>query len=240
MGGRFCGCWTQIEPDEAQRSRAREQVGNQDGKFVGKALEISIHLNQLGVFLSRQTMYDSPHQFEPLLPAQGREGPLLAQAHDLARAAMNLAGLSIAPELRSLLRGMNSYYTNRIEGQHTRPHEIEQALRKDFSGNKELAARQRLALAHIEAEVEVEQRFAGDEGARSLYSIEAVRELHRQLFARLPSDDLVTPEGEPTAHARRTERPGLHQWPVVTPQGLCEVDRALLRLAGRRRLTSPR
>jgi len=75
--------------------------------------------------------------------------------------------------------GMNSYYTNRIEGEHTRPHEIEQALRKDFSGDKNLAARQRLAVAHIEAEAEIEQRFVGDDGAHRLYGVDAVKDLHR-------------------------------------------------------------
>jgi hypothetical protein len=47
---------------------------------------------------------------------------------------------------------MNSYYTNRIEGQHTRPYEIDQALRKDFSNNEAIALNQRLAVAHIDAE----------------------------------------------------------------------------------------
>jgi len=142
-------------------------------------------------------MYDSPHQFEPLLPATRQQEPLLAKAHDLARSATQLAGLPVAPELRALLRGMNSYYTNRIEGQHTRPHEIEQALRKDFSRNKDLAARQRLAVAHIDAEAAIERRFTGDEGARQLYSVQAVTGLHQDLFARLPKQDLVTPDGEP-------------------------------------------
>ncbi len=161
-------------------------------------------------------MYHSPHQFEPLLPASDRQAPLLAQAHDLARAATQLAGLPIAPELRALLRGMNSYYSNRIEGQHARPHEIEQALRKDFSGNKELAAKQRLAVAHIEAEAEIERLYVGDEGARNLYSSHAVQELHRQLFARLPPGDLVTSEGEPIVPGelrRREVRVGQHVAP---------------------------
>jgi hypothetical protein len=41
----------------------------------------------------------------------------------------------VPPELRALLRNMNSYYTNRIEGQHTRPHEIDQVsfMRQAFS-----------------------------------------------------------------------------------------------------------
>jgi len=51
---------------------------------------------------------------------------------------------------------MNSYYTNKIEGQHTRPYDIERALVKDFDADKAQAAKQRLALAHIDAKVELE------------------------------------------------------------------------------------
>lgn len=142
-------------------------------------------------------MYDAPHQFEPLLPSSLKQEPLLSKAHDLARGATQLAGLPVAPALRGLLRGMNSYYTNRIEGQHTRPLEIEQALARNFSGNADLAARQRLALAHIEAEAEVEKRYVGDEGVRQLYSAAAVCDLHRELFSRLPAEDLAAAEGEP-------------------------------------------
>jgi Fic family protein len=136
------------------------------------------------------TLYDSIHQFEPLLPSDAAQQPLLAQAHDLARAALQLAGSTVPAGLRALLRSMNSYYSNRIEGQHTRPFEIEPALRRDFSANRELAARQRLAVAHIEAEVALEARYAGAAGAQRLYSAEAVADLHRELFSRLPGEDL--------------------------------------------------
>ena len=131
------------------------------------------------------------------MPADARMEPLLAQAHDLSRAATLLAGTRVPPELRGLLRSMNSYYTNRIEGQHTRPHEIDQALRKDFSKDAKLAAKQRLAVAHIEAEVRLEQRYAGVEGAHALYSADAVQVMHKELFGRLPTRDLRTDEGEP-------------------------------------------
>jgi Fic family protein len=140
-------------------------------------------------------MYNEPHQFEPLLPAEGRLAPLLAKAHDLSRRASPLAATRVPPELRTLLRSMNSYYTNRIEGQHTRPMEIDQALRKDFSQNASLAARQRLAVAHIEAEEVLEQRYAGQ--AATLYSARAVQDIHRELFVRMPEADRRTPEGEP-------------------------------------------
>ena len=140
-------------------------------------------------------LYDAPHEFEPLLPAPARQEPLLAKAHDLSRGATALAGRPSPPELRGLLRAMNSYYTNRIEGQHTRPHELEQALRKDFSGDAKLAARQRLALAHIDTEAELETRYAGDVGAQALFSGSAIQDIHRALFARLPSSDLQTEAG---------------------------------------------
>ena len=52
-----------------------------------------------------------PHQFEPLLPSAARIEPLLAKAHDLSRLTTLLAGTRVPPELRCLLRNMNSYYT---------------------------------------------------------------------------------------------------------------------------------
>ena len=162
-------------------------------------------------------MYTESHQFEPLLPADARMEPMLAKAHDLSRLATTLAGTRVPPELRSLLRSMNSYYTNRIEGQHTRPHEIDQALRQDFSKDTVLAAKQHLAVAHIEAEQALEQRYSGADGARALYSVDAVQDLHRELFGRLPPADLLTPEQEPVnpgALRQRDVKVGQHVAPA--------------------------
>lgn len=162
-------------------------------------------------------MYTAPHQFEPLLPSAARIEPLLTKAHDLSRLATLLAGTRVPPELRSLLRSMNSYYTNRIEGQHTRPHEIEQALRQDFAQDAMLAAKQRLAVAHIEAEEALERRYQGVEGARALYTAEAVQDIHRELFDRIPPSDLFTPENEPIVPGQlrtREVRVGQHVAPA--------------------------
>jgi len=72
-------------------------------------------------------MYDHNTQFEPLLPSSHRRDGLLEKAHQLQRLALVAEGrahasvmLSVAP----LLRAMNPYYTNRIEGQHTLTIEI--------------------------------------------------------------------------------------------------------------------
>lgn len=167
-------------------------------------------------------MYESPHQFEPLLPGPSRQEPLLAKAHDLALAATALASRRVPPELRQMLRSMNSYYTNRIEGQHTRPHEIEQALRRDFSSNAALAAKQRLAIAHIEAEAELEQRYPDAAGAAALYALAAVADIHRSLFVRLPAADLATAQGEPIVPGqlrRRDVQVGQHVAPAHASLG---------------------
>ena len=162
-------------------------------------------------------LYDSSQQFEPLMPSEAAQQPLWAQAHELARAALQLTATPVPAELRRLLRGMNSYYSNRIEGQHARPFEIELALRQDFSANRELAARQRLAVAHIDAETAIEVRYAGAGGAQRLYSANAVTDLHRELFGRLPADDLRTDEGEtivPGQLRQREVRVGQHVAPA--------------------------
>ena len=168
-------------------------------------------------------MYNQPHQFEPLLPSAARQEPLLAKAHDLALSASGLAGQTLAGELRVLLRAMNSYYSNRIEGQHTRPLELEQALRKDFSQDAKLAARQRLAIAHIDAEIELEARFSGAAGAGELYSAQTVRGIHDALFSRLPSGDLQTDQGapiEPGALRDQEVSVGRHVAPMAASLGM--------------------
>lgn len=151
-------------------------------------------------------MYNAPHQFEPLLPGYTRLEALMGKAHDLALSATGLASTQVPPELRQLLRSMNSYYTNRIEGQHTRPHEIEQALRQDFSSDAKLAARQRLALAHIAAEEQLEQRYQTVADAATLYSPQAVQGLHHELFGRLPASDLNPTEGQAVIPGHWRER----------------------------------
>lgn len=137
------------------------------------------------------------------MPEQERIGPLLERASDLTRAATAL-GASAAPaahqELRVLLRSMNSYYSNRMEGEHTRPSDIDKALQQDFSADDGLARKQRLAVAHFrteevcEAELEV-RRAAGQDSTRWLYSADALMWLHRELFFNLSQRDLALKDG---------------------------------------------
>src|SRR5690606_10215325 len=105
---------------------------------------------------------DHPAQMEPLLPGEHRLSPLLELAHDLQREADRLAALcqpGALLDLRQLLRAMNSYYSNKIEGQHTLPMEIEEALRNDYAEDADKARRQRLAIAHVATEEQLERQW---------------------------------------------------------------------------------
>ncbi len=166
--------------------------------------------------LQNIALYDHPSQMEPLLPGEHRLGPLLEQAHDLIRAADRLAGLcqpGALADLRTLLRAMNSYYSNKIEGRHTLPLEIEQALRNDYSSDADKARRQRLALAHMATQAQLEARWPGW-GAQDVWSPQMVCNIHQDLFARLPAADRALPEDgevlQPGALRTRQVSVGVH------------------------------
>jgi Fic family protein len=166
----------------------------------------------------RIAQWDAPHQFEPLLPADAAAAAVLEKAHDLMRVAAAADAAVAAPvqeQLRPLLRAMNSYYTNRIEGEHTRPGDIERALQQDFSADE--------ALAHIRTEATCEAELAarlaaGDDATRWLYSGEALTWLHRQLFEALPESDRRLADGSTMAAGvlrRRQVAVGRHEAPAA-------------------------
>jgi len=138
----------------------------------------------------------STSSFQPLLPEARAQAPLLAQAAALIAEGHRLesAAGQLGATLRPLLRSMNSYYTNKIEGQHTRPADIERALQQQFDADKKQARRQRLALAHIQAEEELEGALPSTRTA--LYAPEFVQIIHANLYRRLPSTEQVSDDGE--------------------------------------------
>jgi hypothetical protein len=97
--------------------------------------------------------------FTPLFPEERVLGPSIEKAAALMADGYRLGGQA-SPQLRDalagLLRAMNSCFTNRIEGQQTLPSYIERASHRAFDADQALARRQRLALAHMEAEQSLE------------------------------------------------------------------------------------
>ncbi|WP_321787216.1 Fic family protein [Paraburkholderia sp. J94] len=142
--------------------------------------------------------YDQPHQMQPLMPGEHRLDVLRPRAAQVVAESGQLAAQGM-PRLRTLLREalrpMNSYYTNKIEGQHTEPLLIEQALQRDFSSQPDEARRQRIALAHIETERWSEAAWPQFDSA-SHFAPVTVRDIHRHLHAQLRPDDLQQKDDE--------------------------------------------
>lgn len=147
--------------------------------------------------------YDQPHQFEPLMPSRQLDA-LGRRARPVVEAALRLqaaAHPTTLQELRSLVRAMNSYYSNRIEGQSTHPVHIARALKADFSAQPDIARRQRLALAHIRAEHALEARIPDE--VEALHS-RSLLLAHQILYEQLTPEDRRTDDGleVPPGHLR--------------------------------------
>jgi len=177
---------------------------------------------------SKIDQYTQVHQFEPLLPQQ-RMDEFRSRTRVVVERSLHLthsAHPSTIASLRELVREMNSYYSNRIEGQSTHPLNIERALRQDFSDEPDTAKLQRLALAHIEAERELEQRVANGESATTSVFLQ---QAHTALYSRLSVEDRTTGEGriiEPGKWREEQVAVGRHEPPLwsTLPTFLARLD----------------
>jgi Fic family protein len=139
---------------------------------------------------SENKLYSDPSAMEPLLP-----GTLQRELADLTGEIFTRAGFLSAqipsPEVRKraahLVREMNSYYSNLIEGHKTLPRDIERAMRQEFSSNPEKRANQHLNFAHIEVEKLMVERLQKD-AAVSIHSADFLCWLHREFYERLPKE----------------------------------------------------
>jgi Fic family protein len=132
-------------------------------------------------------VYQSPTSMEPLLPVAGRE-TLAKITCDILAASGRLTGQVHSPEVlrrvAGLVREMNCYYSNLIEGHKTTPRDIERALKQDFSADETQRNHQQLGLAHIAVEKLMVDRLAGE--TVDVYGSEFICWLHREFYQRLP------------------------------------------------------
>ncbi|MFM8481643.1 MAG: Fic family protein [Gammaproteobacteria bacterium] len=133
----------------------------------------------------------TPAAAEPVMPAEGT-AVLENLAFDLAREASELSAqlhpvvlLSVA----DLVRSMNCYYSNLIEGHNTHPRDIDRALSADYSSDPHRRDLQLEARAHIEVQQIIDER-AG-EMPRPPASRAFIEWTHREFCRRLPESLLV-------------------------------------------------
>jgi Fic family protein len=126
---------------------------------------------------------------EPLLVESGsrHRGELTDLALELAAKSSGFRR-SLVPgvltALAALVRSMNCYYSNLIEGHDTHPVDIERALKDDYSAEPEKRNLQLEAKAHIAVQEWID---AGGLKGRALTS-DGLREIHRQFSDLLPDD----------------------------------------------------
>jgi len=111
---------------------------------------------------------------------------------ELAAAAAKL-GQTLHPRtagnLATLVRIMNSYYSNLIEGHNTRPRDIERALAGQFDNNKERRNLQIEAVAHVRVQAEVDA-LAADQRLPEPAAPEFILWLHREFYRDAPKEML--------------------------------------------------
>lgn len=160
--------------------------------------------------------------------AIGRIEPLLIQESarqraELADMVVELAGRAagfrrslpggVLSPLADLVRAMNCYYSNLIEGHDTHPVDIERALRNDYSADKTKRNLQLEAKAHIEV-----QRWIDDGGLTGrATTADGLRDTHRRFCELLP-DDLLWADDPETGERVRVEPGALRQRDVRVGQ----------------------
>ncbi len=134
--------------------------------------------------------YTKPSSFEPLLPAAKRE-ELAHLTSAIKRRAGHLGALLPSPivtqRIAVLVREMNSYYSNLIEGHKTLPADIEKALNDQFSKQPDKRANQHLARSHIQVEAAMMLRLT-TEPELDIHCADFICWLHREFYQRLPED----------------------------------------------------
>lgn len=130
---------------------------------------------------------ESPARIEPARI----EGPSEALADVLAEltAASATLGTSLHPltagHLADLVRIMNTYYSNLIEGHEPHPRDIERALARAFEHDQRRRNLQMEAAAHVRVQAEID-RLAARDGLPEPASKEFIIWLHRELYRDAP------------------------------------------------------
>ena len=96
------------------------------------------------------------------------------------RTAANLAGL---------VRIMNTYYSNLIEGHNTRPKDIERALAGQFDHNQERRNLQIEAAAHVRVQAEID-RMDSEDRLPEPASVDFIQWLRREFYRNAPEEML--------------------------------------------------
>ena len=152
-----------------------------------------------------EPLITDPVWMEPMLPEESNRD-LEDIAFELTSKGSSLAGQVnpiVTLSIGNLVRSMNCYYSNLIEGHDTHPRDIDRALHRNFSSQPKKRALQLEAVAHIQVQKAIDE--GADDPSEPLTTAYAVW-LHREFCRHLP-DDMLWVE-DPQRHRRIRVQPG--------------------------------
>lgn len=143
-------------------------------------------------------MYNSVNQMTPLLPEQA--DALQDLALEVVQRSASI-GTRLHPvnlqTLRELLRIINSYYSNLIEGHNTHPYDIVRAMQQEYDSEPAKRNLQLESVAHIAVQRMMEKQLQENSDI-NIAGQEFLCSLHREFFKLLPEEFLVMkhPKGD--------------------------------------------
>jgi Fic family protein len=148
---------------------------------------------------SAKSHRERPARIEPARLEESPE-PVADLVAELSAASATLGARlhpHTAANLADLVRLMNCYYSNLIEGHNTRPRDIERALAGDLDLDRERRNLQLEAVAHVRVQREVD-RMAAAGTLPEPASREFVRWLHAEFYRGAPDEMLEISSGSAT------------------------------------------
>lgn len=145
---------------------------------------------------------------EPLLPGEGKASAGLSDLVIDIVSEDRALEQSLPPHIKrataELVRSMNCYYSNLIEGHNTHPIDIERALKRDYSAEP----RKRELQLEAEAHIAVQKLIDADAGppSASVTSAEWLIWVHKEFCDRLPDSLLLAKD--PDTGSTRQVKPG--------------------------------
>lgn len=135
-------------------------------------------------------MTDLPALMEPMRPTD-TTGVLQDLALAVQTKSATLSGM-LHPKTQlgvlELVRVINSYYSNLIEGNSTHPIEIERAMKQDYSQDPAKRNLQMESLAHIECQKRIEERLSREPDLDPTHPDDFLAWAHGIFYERLPEE----------------------------------------------------
>jgi Fic family protein len=167
------------------------KISQKIGQMLLNKLDIHIFIISYVFKRSAKIMIETNQRIEPARIEDAPEAisDVMAELSAISAKLDSALNPKTAASLAGLVRIMNTYYSNLIEGHNTRPADIEKALAGDLDSNEERRNLQIEAAAHVSVQTEIDQ-MAADKRLPEPASTDFILWLHRA-FYKGASDEML-------------------------------------------------